>query len=268
MRNLLKFISRYNYSIIFFLLLSFSVLLISNESFILRTEYFNSSNYISGTFFKAQNNILSYFLLGKKNEKLENENLRLTNELMKLKSKIKSDSSADRLDLNIISAQVINNSLNKSRNYITIDKGLNHGIEINLGVISSNGVIGKVKYVSDNFSTIISLLNTSFFLSTVIKETETLSSVNWDAEDPKRAKLLYVPKHIPLEVGFSVVTSSFDSLFPKDINVGKISSINEDVNSNYYDIEIILSEDFYSISNVYVVMDSLKAEKIKLEMLD
>ena len=49
---------------------------------------------------------------------------------------------------------------------------------------------------------------------------------------------------------------------------GKISSINEDVNSNYYDIEIILSEDFYSISNVYVIMDSLKAEKIKLEMLD
>ena len=114
MRNLLKFISRYNYSIIFFLLLSFSILLISNESFILRTEYFNSSNYISGSFFKAQNNILSYFLLGKKNEKLETENLRLTNELMKLKSKIKPDSSADRLDLNIISAQVINNSLNLS----------------------------------------------------------------------------------------------------------------------------------------------------------
>ena len=192
MRNLLKFISRYNYSITFFLLFTFSVFLISNESFILRTEYFNSSNYISGSFFKAQNNIFSYFSLDKKNKKLETENLRLINKLMKLQSKIKQDSSADGSGLNFIKAQVINNSLNKSRNYITIDKGLNHGVKTNLGVISSNGVIGKVKYVSDNFSTIISLLNTSFFLSTVIKETETLSSVNWDAEDPKRAKLLYV----------------------------------------------------------------------------
>jgi len=69
-------------------------------------------------------------------------------------------------------------------------------------------------------------------------------------------------------VGFSVLTSSFDSIFPQDIKVGSITSINKDVNSNFYDIEIILSEDFYSISNVYVVMDSLNDEKVKLEMLD
>ncbi|MAD59779.1 MAG: rod shape-determining protein MreC [Flammeovirgaceae bacterium] len=268
MRNLLKFISRYNYSITFFLLFSISILLISNESFILRSEYFNSSNYISGSFYKAQNNIFSYFSLGQKNEKLENENLTLINKLSQLESKIKNESSADRLGLNFIKAQVINNSLNKSKNYITIDKGLSHGIKKNLGVISTNGVIGKIKHVSDNFSTIISVLNTSFFLSTVIKETKTLSSLNWDGEDPKRAKLLYVPKHIPLEVGFSVLTSSFDSIFPQDIKVGRITSINKNVNSNFYDIEIILSEDFYSISNVYVVMDSLNEEKVKLEMLD
>ena len=268
MRNLLKFISRYNYSITLFLLFSISILLISNESFVLRSEYFNSSNYISGSFYKAQNNIFSYFLLGKKNEKLENENLILINKLSQLQSKIKNDSSADRLGLNFIKAQVINNSLNKSKNYITIDKGLSHGIKKNLGVISTNGIIGKIKHVSDNFSTIISLLNTSFFLSTVIKETKTVSSLNWDGKDPKRAKLLYVPKHIPLEVGFSVVTSSFDSIFPQDIKVGSITSINQDVNSNFYDIEIILSEDFYSISNVYVAIDSLNDEKVKLEMLD
>ena len=268
MRNLLKFISRYNYSIIFFLLLFISFLLISNESFILRSEYFNSSNYISGSFYKVQNNIFSYFSLGKKNEKLENENLSLINQLTQLKSKIKPDSTGNRSGLNFIKAQVINNSLNKSKNYITIDRGRTHGIKKNLGVISNNGVIGKIKNVSDNFSTIVSLLNTSFFLSTVIKETQTLSSVNWDGESTKRAKLLYVPKHIPLEVGFSVVTSSFDSLFPKEIEVGSISRINQDVNSNFYDIEIIISEDFYSISSVYVVIDSLKEEKVRLEILD
>ena len=84
MRNLLKFISRYNYSITFFLFFSFSALLISNESFILRTEYFNSSNYISGNFYKVQNDIFNYFSLGKMNEKLENENQDLINKLYQL----------------------------------------------------------------------------------------------------------------------------------------------------------------------------------------
>ena len=70
MRSLLKFISRYNYSITFFFLLLFSFFLILNESFILRSFYFNSSNYISGSFYKVQNVILSYFSLeSKKQEK-------------------------------------------------------------------------------------------------------------------------------------------------------------------------------------------------------
>ena len=137
-----------------------------------------------------------------------------------------------------------------------------------MGVISSNGVIGKVKYVSDNFSTIISLLNTSFYLSTLVDETKTLSSINWDGKNPREVKLLYVPKHVPLEIGYSVITSSFDSIFPKGIEVGKISSINEDTNSNFYDVDILLSEDFYSIYNVYLVKSFPFEEKINLENID
>ena len=74
MRSLLKFISRYNYSITFFFLLIFSFFLVLNESFILRSFYFNSSNYISGNFYRVQNGILSYFSLEKKNTILINEN--------------------------------------------------------------------------------------------------------------------------------------------------------------------------------------------------
>ena len=236
MRSLLKFISRYNYSITFFFLLLFSFFLVLNESFILRSFYFNSSNYISGSFYKVQNGILGYFSLESKNTILINENLKLINRIKKLDSDYKSV-AIDTSTIGFLSAQVINNSLNKSKNYITIDKGFKDGVRENLGVISSNGVIGKVKYVSDNFSTIISLLNTSFYLSTLVDETKTLSSINWDGKNPREVKLLYVPKHVPLEIGYSVITSSFDSIFPKGIEVGKISSINEsstlDSNSSY-----------------------------------
>ena len=267
MRSLLKFISRYNYSITFFFLLLFSFFLVLNESFILRSFYFNSSNYISGSFYKVQNGILSYFSLESKNTILINENLKLINRIKKLDSDNKSV-AIDTSTVGFLSAQVINNSLNKSKNYITIDKGFKDGVRENLGVISSNGVIGKVKYVSDNFSTIISLLNTSFYLSTLVDETKTLSSINWDGKNPREVKLLYVPKHVPLEIGYSVITSSFDSIFPKGIEVGKISSINEDTNSNFYDVDILLSEDFYSIYNVYLVKSFPFEEKINLENID
>jgi|TARA_B100002019_G_scaffold143168_1_gene123394 rod shape-determining protein MreC len=210
---------------------------------------------------------LSYFSLEKKNTILINENLELINRIKKLESDYRSV-VIDTSTVGFLSAQVINNSLNKSKNYITIDKGFKDGVRENLGVISSNGVIGKVKYVSDNFSTIISLLNTSFYLSTLVDETKTLSSINWDGKNPREVKLLYVPKHVPLEIGYSVITSSFDSIFPKGIEVGKISSINEDTNSNFYDVDILLSEDFYSIYNVYLVKSFPFEEKINLENID
>ena len=120
-RSLLKFISRYNYSITFFFLLIFSFFLVLNESFILRSFYFNSSNYISGSFYKVQNGILGYFSLESKNTILINENLKLINRIKKLDSDYRSV-VIDTSTVGFLSAQVINNSLNKSKNITKINK--------------------------------------------------------------------------------------------------------------------------------------------------
>ena len=174
----------------------------------------------------------------------------------------------DRLNsysFSLIEAEVINNSLRKTKNYITINRGSKDGIKEGMGVISSSGIVGKIKYVSDNFSTIISLLNTSFFVSSLIEESRTLSSVNWDGSDPTKLKLLYVPKHLDIVEGAKIISSSFDAIYPKGLLIGKITSINSDVNSNFYDIEISSSQNFYNLSKVYVVNNSMYEEKKNLE---
>ena len=117
----------------------------------------------------------------------------------------------------------------------------------------------------DNFATIISLLNNSYFVSSLVKNSNTLSSVNWNGNDPKILNLLYVPKHIDIQKGDSVITSSFDTIFPKGILIGEIVSINKDTNSNFYDIDIMSSQNFYNLSMVYVVDNILYQEKKALE---
>ena len=252
MRNLIKFISLYNYSITFYLLVFFSSYFLINDNFVLKTKYFNSSNYIIGSVFTFQNSIKNYFTLKEKNLLLEAENKQLKQELINTSNDFSND-SIDNYQFSLIEAEVINNSLRKTKNYITINKGIKHGVKEGMGVISNSGIIGKVKYVSDNFSTVISLLNTSFFVSSLIKESGTLSSVNWEGKDPSKLKLLYVPKHLDIVEGSDVVSSSFDSIYPKGILIGKIISVNREVNSNFYDIDISSSQNFYSISKVYVI---------------
>ena len=266
MRNLIKFISLYNYSITFYLLVFFSSYFLINDNFVLKTKYFNSSNYIIGSVFTFQNSIKNYFTLKEKNLLLEAENKQLKQELINTSNDFSND-SIDNYQFSLIEAEVINNSLRKTKNYITINKGIKHGVKEGMGVISNSGIIGKVKYVSDNFSTVISLLNTSFFVSSLIKESGTLSSVNWEGKDPSKLKLLYVPKHLDIVEGSDVVSSSFDSIYPKGILIGKIISVNREVNSNFYDIDISSSQNFYSISKVYVINNSMYEEKKKLEKI-
>ena len=267
MRNLLKFLGLYIYSIIFLILFFFSVTILINDNFILKTYYFNSSNYISGSFYSLNQSVKDYFFLNVKNKNLEKENQKLQEEIINIYiSKINKDSLIVNKP-NIIGAEVINNSTNKSKNYLTLNKGTNHGISEGMGVLSANGVVGRVKYVSDNFSTVISLLNTSYYLSTNIKESNTISTINWDGNDSRFVKLLYVPKHIEAEKGNLIITSSFDSIFPKGIEIGRIDSINKNVNSNFSDITVRVFQNFYELSQVFVVLDNFTSEKLKLEKM-
>lgn len=264
MRNLIKFISLYNYSITFLLLVLFSSYFLINENFVLKTKYLNSSNYIIGSVFSFQSSLKNYFTLKEKNLLLQNENKLLKEKIINTST----NSSYDSINsLGLIDAAVINNSLRKTKNYITINKGSEDGIKEGMGVISNSGIVGKVKYVSNNFSTVISLLNTSFFISSLIQESGTLSSVNWDGSDPTKLKLLYVPKHLSVFEGSEIITSSFDAIYPKGILIGKVISINSDVNSNFYDIYISSSQNFYSISKVYVINNPMNEEKKKLEKI-
>ena len=266
MYNLLRILGVYKYSITFWLLLLLSLLLLFKNNFFLKSYYFNSSNMIAGKVLSSRNSIINYFNLKSRNYELLEENKYLLQKYLNndFKNLSKIDLLEDRYKL--IPAIVINNSVIKKENYITLDVGSNSDIKEEMGVITRNGIVGKVKYVSGNFSTLISLLNTKFFVSTLIKRTNTLSSINWDGEDPDQVQLLYVPKHVKIEEGDSIVTSSYNSIYPKGIFIGTIRSINKNINSNFYDIDVRLFQTFYNLSAVYVVLDSQKNEKISLEL--
>ena len=104
-------------------------------------------------------------------------------------------------------------------------------------------------------------------MSTIIKETNTICSINWGGSDPNKVKLLYVPKHININKGYIILTSSFDSIYPKGIEVGIVDSVNKNVNSNFYEIDITLSQDFYNLSSVYIIKEELSDEKVSLEKI-
>ncbi|MFL2634102.1 MAG: rod shape-determining protein MreC [Candidatus Marisimplicoccus sp.] len=239
-----------NRNLIIYLILSFiSFSFLYNNSSLHFNEFGKISTYLSATSSKFSSSINSYFNLKSENEKLINENL----QLKKMESKYRFTQIKEDTLKSINSAKVIVNSTNKSKNIIIIDKGKLDNINLEMGVISSEGVVGIVKSVTNNYASIISLLNTDLKLNAILKNSSTIGSVTWDGLNARILKLNDIPLSSSLKVGDTVVTGGMSFYFPKGVPIGRI--INYDNNSleGYYEIDIEPFSDFSSLSNLYIL---------------
>ena len=133
-----------------------------------------------------------------------------------------------------------------------------------MGVINSFGVVGTIRSVSRNFAEGISILNTRNNVSTVHQKSGRLSTIQWDGRDPKQAPLLYVTPDVDINPGDSIVTSSFNAVFPKKVPVGIVDQVSRDDQNTYLQISVNLSVDFAKLAYVYVVRNELKIEQDSL----
>ena len=269
MRNLWLFITKYNafFQLIIFFTISI-VLLVNNNSY-QRASVWNSSNQIVGRAYERVNQFTSYLILGKTNDSLAAENARLRNQLRSsfLSDSIKQVSIHDttlKQQYTYTIAKVINNSIHRNNNYITINRGKKHGIEKGMGVTSSSGIVGIVLNVSENFSTIRSLLHTETKISASVNGN--IGSLVWGEGnfDPRFAILKDIQSHLIIKNGSRVVTSEY-SLFPQGTNVGRVSRTGIKSSDSSLNIEVKLDTDFAALQYVYVINNLLSKEQLTLE---
>lgn len=270
MRRLFQFLYQYRAFFIFLVLEVISAFLVVNHNHYISASYFNSSSAIAGTVLENKRNVQDYFQLGKINANLAEENLVLRKRLAN--DSVFLDSAAIYIPFELsgqyefISAKVVNNSVHRFRNYFTLNKGTKDGIENGMGVIGPNGVVGKIKSVSSNFSTAYSALHSKLLISAFIGDTETLCTATWYGDLPTEISLDYVPRHTEVKEGMVVESSGYDSIFPKGVRIGTVKSVEINEESAFYDIEVELSTDFFSLDYVYVIGNKLKQEKDSLEL--
>lgn len=270
MHNLLKFILRFHFTILFLIIeaVSFMMIVTYNES--QHTSFFSSSNYVAGKLNSSLASISDYFSLKQVNEDLSVENARLRN---MLKGSFKSNKitfleihdSVYSQQYKFTSAKVIRNSANRDHNYFTIDKGSKHGIKPEMGVIGPNGVAGIVKNVSRNFATVISILNKKLFISGRLSSSGYFGSINWPGDNYLEAKLMDIPYHVKLHVGDTIVTSGFSSIFPEGMLIGTVSDFHLDESDAFYEIDLRLSQDMKEITYVHIISNLFKTEQENLE---
>lgn len=275
MKNLLNFLIKYNYWFLFILLEVISFTLLFKFNRYQASTFFTTSNRIVGNVYEISGGITSYFHLKAVNKELLDKNIYLEQQVALLQRTLVS-AGMDSLQVDqlkdsvlngytVLKAEVINNSLNRPDNYITLNKGLDEGIRPEMGVINGNGVVGIVYMASPHYSVVIPILNSKSSISCKIKNTDFFGYLKWEGGDSGFAYVKDLPRHARFSLGDSIITSGYSSVFPSGIMIGTVDDITDSHDGLSFLLKIRLSTDFGKLSDVRVIAKNRQREQNDLE---
>ena len=269
MRDLFRFLFRQRNNMLFLALMGISMSLVVNGNMHQRAQTISSSNAVIARIYGWRNGITEFASLRDVNRHLAEELARERERRNRVV--VVHDTGTARIDTtNIpryryITAQVINSTTHKEKNYLTLDKGTDDGVHADMGVIGTDGIVGVVREASAHFALVISVLSTELTPSVQIKRTQHFGLLKWDTSDPSTASLTDIDKHVPVRVGDTVVTRGSDGIYPPGVPVGIIEKVINDPSIPYHTIMLKLSEDLTRSGYVHVITDLLKQERDTLE---
>ncbi len=238
--------------------------------------FMNAALEVTGRLSQKYNGVEYYFQLKKTNEDLIRENERLNQLLLENYERpdslgklvidtIRIDSVRKYQKYIYHRAKLVGNSITSQTNFLTIHLGQLQHIRPNMGVVSPQGIVGTVVSVSDNYSSVMSLLHRQYSVVVKLKKGGERGTVEWDGTSPYFVTLKDIPKSASVKKGDSVVTSSTSSLFPGGIMVGTVEEIIDDPSSNFYTLKVRPSTNFFNVEYVYVIENVQYDEQKRLE---
>ena len=266
MRQLINALLKYKNTLLYLGLLIISLIFLNQRSFYHESIFSSVALTFSSKFNKAGKSVSSYLDLSNNNKKLIAENIKLKAlELKDFTEKSDKDRAIDSFAFQVLGARIIKNSYNRARNYMIIDQGFKHGIETEMGVISSDGVVGIVNQVTADFSSVISILHRDLKINAGFKKNGAYGSLSWQGKHPKRMKLNDVSTLNPVMLGDTIVTGGMSDYFPQGIPIGKVFNFQKPEFEGYYDIDIELFSNLTQKEFVYILKNMKKGQLNKLK---
>ena len=274
MYNLFRFFLRYHLFILFISLEFFCFYLTYRNKKYNQAAYSNFGNNVSGKVYESYTGVTDYLYLRKMSDSLVKENAALRQQLVESKFDTRVDSAHvnDSIGRYVqhftyLTARVIYNSVNQASNLIYLNRGKLQGINRQMGVFNKNGIVGQVISVTDNYAAVMSVLSKDFKVSAKLKKSEYFGNMHWDGINSTTATLEEIPKHVPVKVGDTIVTSGFSELFPRNLMIGTVKKVKTEADKNFLDITVNLSTDFGNLSYVYIVKNIRRDELQTLDSL-
>ncbi len=236
--------------------------------------YNNSVNILSDGLTSNFGQVTQYYNLSSVNDSLAGviAELRAEQDNARFYNLVRGDSIKEEMEnfeqqYTYIAAKVTSNTITLPNNFLTLNRGLNHGVNTRMGVYDDKGIIGIVVGSNNRYSRVMSILHRDSKISAEIKRLKAPGSLVWEnTANPTQMELKYIPKHIEPVVGDTIQTNGYSTHFPQGIMIGTIKSIEKNKDgSNFHGITVKLGNDLSTVQYGYIVNNLFKNEQLEIE---
>lgn len=268
-----RFIYQFKEYILFVLLviISLSLLASNDKPEVKRIRTFALGN------FAVVNSLLNYITdLFKSNPsyyQLKEENARLMLEINRLRKEgIENEnlrtmlSIPDTIHYKLVAVDVVSKLVNRVQGNFILNKGLSDSIRVGMPVISSKGLVGLISDVTENFSVVKTLYNSSLNIAVTVQNINVDGVLSWNGHE---LIIKNIPTTYEINVGDKVETSDFSSLFPPNIPIGVISKKESLALGLLHTIFIEPYADIRSVSNLFIlkVVPSKQINQLEMNLM-
>jgi rod shape-determining protein MreC len=279
MYKLIEFIRRIYVVLLFILIETIALNYYARSSFYTQAKILAHANSVTGALQQSIFSLRHYFTLSSENEMLAQRVAELENALTIYREQerqmqtdtltmaaMDSTMLASLSQYRYTTARVISNTINSSHNFITLNRGRQHGVLVDMAVVTPDGaMVGYVLECSERYSIVMPMLNTEFRTSGKISGDEHFGSISWDGISPHRVQMSELTKYSEFEIGDEVIASGLSQYFPEGVRIGYVESLKENENHTSYDVEIRLAADMTRLSNVILIENTNYTEIYELE---
>lgn len=141
-------------------------------------------------------------------------------------------------------------------NTMTINKGSNHGVTVNMAVINDRGLVGRVIDVGGNWATVRTIIDGQSSVSAIIERTRDNGMVkgnNTLTFEDGLCRMINLPLDSDVVKGDRVITSGLGEIFPKGIPIGEVIEVLDEERDMYKTAIIRPNVDFMRLEEVLVI---------------
>ena len=267
MYKLIEFLRRIYVVLLFLAIEGIALNFYAHSSYYTQAKILSRAHSVAGGVQSSIFGVKHYFTLRGENEALALRVAELENQLASYREK-ETNALTDSLSLDGIdpamaeslaqyrytTARIIANSISRSRNFITINRGLMHGVVEDMAVISPSGMmIGYVVGCSERYSVVMPMLNMDFRTSGKIAGDEHFGSISWSGSSPYKVEMTDLSKHADIEIGDEVVSAGLAHYFPEGVKIGYVESFEINDTQTSYSVTVRLAADMTKLNNVILI---------------